>query len=197
MATNFASAAYVTALQTLLDRHAVPVKVRGFRPGRDYEKFADDDGSPIDAIAELVIDGFASSSPGVFRSLDGTLSAGLLVLRKLNDDEAEEVALELAFDVATALVDEIGFDSEGEPDGEPVMAAGPILVTGVEPEQPDGAMRNRVCGWLVSFQQAWRITRTNQPSEPAPLTTLYLGREPNVGEDHVDDYRQVVPEPEL
>lgn len=182
MATNFASAAYVAALQALLDRHEVPVVVHGFRAGRDYEK--------IDTpIAELMVEDFECTPCAVLRSIEGVLRAGLLVMRRLDDDDAEEVALQLAFDVATALVDEV------EPDGVPVMTAGPIRVLRVEPEQPDGVLRNRVCGFLVSFEQDWRITRTNQPTEPEPLVTLYVGHEPNVGPEHVGGYSVRVPVP--
>ena len=184
MATNFSSEAYVAALQTLLDRHEVGVVVSGFRAGRDYDKIDE-------PIAELMIDSLPVTATGGLRELDGILSGALLVMRRLNDDEAEAHAFELALDVATALVDEVALDELGEPVAPPVMAAGPIRVTGIEPEQPDGALRSRTVGYLVTFEQAWRIRRTNQPAEPAPLTHLRVGRSPA----DVDDYVELVPVP--
>lgn len=172
MATNFASAAYLVDLQELLDRHNVGVTVRGFRPGRDYNDLDT-------AVAELVIDDIPCGANGAQRSLDGVLNAGLLIMRRLDADEAEEAALELAVDVATALIDECE-DEDGEP-LTPVMGAGPIIVTNIAPEQPDAVLRNVVCGWLVSFQQQWRFTRTNQRPAPAAPVSLLAALGPDFG----------------
>lgn len=168
MATNFSSSGYIAALQTLLNRHGVGVTVRGFRPGRQY----DDLDTPV---AELMIDDSPAFPTGQTRAIDVVLNGALLVMRRLNEDEAEERALELAIDVMTALIDEASDDSP------PVLGAGPIIVKGIAPEQPDGVLRNRVCGWLVSFEQQWRFTRTNQPTEPEPLTDLWAAMGPDLG----------------
>jgi len=181
VATNFTARDYVEGLQTLLDRHSVGVTVEGFSQRRDFAKFT----TPI---AEFQIDSLQTSANGALRQLDAVLTAGLLVMVRLDDDQAEEAVLELALDVATALVDEL------EPGDEPVMPAGPIMVTGIEPEQPDGALLHRVAAYLVTFEQQWRIVRTNAIEEPASLERLYVGRVPDVGTGHEGDYDLAVGE---
>lgn len=182
MGTNFSAAAYREGLQELLDRQEVKVTVKAFEPERSWEKLKDG------PVAELVIEQALASQTGELRTLDIALSAGLLVLCKLNEDAAEESVFELALDVATSLVDEV------EPGGTPVFKGGPINVTGIEPETLDGALQNRVVGFLVSFEHMFRVRRSNEIEEPAQPTGLYLGRAPNVGEGHEGDYRNVLPE---
>lgn len=184
MPTSFSAAAYVAALQKLMDQQGVEVTVQGFTPGKLPEKLKNG------PIAELVIDAFPCGPSGVLRELDGTLEAGLLVVRRLDAAEAEALAFELALDVATALVDEV------EPDGTPVMAAGPIIVRDIEPTDLDGALEYRAVAFLVRYEQQIRIRRTNQPSVPTVPNKIFVGRYPDVGEAHVDDYRQIVPPPE-
>jgi hypothetical protein len=184
MATTFNPAAYRTGLQTLLDRQGVAVTVKAFEPERSWEKLA---GGPV---AELVIEQCLMSQTGALRELDVVMSAGLLVILKLNDDQAEENAFALALDVATGLVDEVDAD---DPEAVPVFAGAPIDVTNVEPEALEGALQNRCAAFLVSFEHAFRVRRTNEIAEPAQPTGLLVGRAPNIGEGHEGDYRQIVP----
>lgn len=186
MATNFVARDYTVALQALLDRHEIGVKVEGFAQKRDFTKFGE---TPI---AEFQIDSLQTSPTGALRELDVELSAGLLVMVRLDEDEAEEKALELALDVATALIDELP-----EETAVPLMAAGPIMVTSIEPEYPEGALQYRVVGYLITFSQQWRIVRTNNVIfDPPEISVLHVGLVPKVGLAHEGDYRQIVPDPE-
>ena len=186
MATNFVARDYVNALQALLNRHEIPIKVEGFTQKRDFAKFGEL------AVAELQIESLQTSPTGELRELDAVLTAGLLVMVRLDDDEAEEAALELALDVATALIDEL---PEEVP--LPLMAAGPIQVSSIEPEYPDGALQYRVAGYLITFEQQWRIVRSNNVIyDPPQISTLFLGKDPDVGIAHEADYVQLVPEQE-
>lgn len=184
MATTFSADEYIEALQTLLDRQGTVITVKGFAPERAWEKLADG------PVAELMIEQCQTSPTGALRELDVVMSAGLLVLRKLDEGEAEAKAFELALDVATSLVDEVDPD---DPDAEPVFAGAPIAVTGIEPEALEGALQHRVVAFLVSFEHAFRVVRTNAIAEPAQPTGLLLGRAPNIGEGHEGDYRQILP----
>jgi hypothetical protein len=196
--TNFDAQAYMAGLQTLLDRRSVAVTVTGFSYDEDFGRFAQG------PIAELVIEGFETSSMGVPRQLAGTLRAGLLVSKRLTTPNAESEVFELALSVATALWDELAEDSEDDSisgDVPPVHAAGPINVTGIEPAQLDGtgrnanALANRLISYLVTFEQQWAIVRQVQPSDPAQPTTLLSARSPLTGDEEGDagDYRQLVP----
>lgn len=181
MGISFDPDEYRAALQTLLERQGVAITVKAFNPERAWEKLQDG------PIAELMIEDAQFSQTGAPRELDVALSAGLLVLYKLNEDEAEEKAFVLALEVSTSLIDE-------QPDGEPpVFEGGPIIARGVEPESPDGALANRVVAWLVRFDHAFRVRRLNTITEPAQPTGLYLGRKPNVGEGHEGDYKKIWP----
>lgn len=180
MATTFSAALYRVGLQELLDRHDVPVTVKAFEPEHAWEKLQG-------AVAELVIEQAATSQTGDLRELDVVLNAGLLVLRKLNEHEAEENAFELALEVAVHLVDEV------DPDGVPVFAGGPILVTSIEPEALEGALQHRVVAYLVRFEHAFRVRSANEDAEPEPPSAAYLGRAPNVGTGHEGDYKQIFP----
>ncbi|MDX2109199.1 MAG: hypothetical protein SFY80_03055 [Verrucomicrobiota bacterium] len=54
---------------------------------------------------------------------------------------------------------------------------------------------NAVCLWAVSFRQIVRIGQSEFESLPEFLAeALYLGRAPEIGADHVDDYVQIYPE---
>jgi hypothetical protein len=133
-----------------------------------------------------------TSLTGALRELDVVLTAGLLVMVRLDEDEAEEKALELALDVATALIDELPEEAPV-----PLMAAGPIIVSSIEPEYPDGALMHRVAGYLITFSQQWRVVRVNSViDDPPQISNFHVGLVPNVGLDHVGGYRQLVPDPD-
>jgi hypothetical protein len=185
MPTSFDVETYKTGLQTLLDRQSVAAKVVGLVQEREYDKLRDG------PVVEFSVESFRTSSTGAFRQLDGTLTGNLLVMVRLADSAAEASAFELALDVATALVDEI--DPEDE-DAEPVFAAGPISVVSIEPAQPDGALQHRVASYLITYEQDLRIRRTNVIAESQTIDTLFVGRAPDIGIGHEDDYTQLPPE---
>lgn len=194
MPTSFSGAAYVAAIQTLMDRQGVDVKVSGWTPGNIRDKFRAGAGNTYRPIAELMIEDCQLSATGGLRELDGELSAGLIVIQRLRDADSELDAFELALDVATALVDEI--DLLEDPEAVPVFPGAPIQVTGVEPFALEGALEERAAAFLVRFEHSVRVRRMNQPSDPAQPVGLYAGRAPNVGADHIDDYVELVAPPE-
>ena len=185
MATSFSASAYVAALQTLMNRQGVAITIRGFAPGDVVDKLKDG------PFGELMIESLATSPSGALRELDGTLSAGLLVVRRLDVDEAEAAAFELALDVATALVDEVELDEQ------PVMAGGPILVSDIEPMELDGSLEHRVVAYLIRYEQQIRVQRLNRIPEPARPNGIRIARAPSVGPEHIDEYRRIVPPEEL
>lgn len=179
MNTTFVAREYVQALQALMDRQEVDITVKGFEPNRDLSTL----GARPAAI--LQIDSFDVVPSNMPRTIDGTLTATLLVMVRLDSDKAEEAAFELAADVATSLVDEA-------PEGIPTIKGGPIVVRSIQPEVLDGAAEARIACFAVEYEQEISISRVNQPVE-YPITTFFLGKEPLVGPAHVDDYEQLVP----
>lgn len=49
--------------------------------------------------------------------------------------------------------------------------------------------------WVVEFDQKLYI-QLAEDEQLTPIDTVCLGRAPEIGEDHVDDYVQIVPDPE-
>lgn len=183
MPADFVVATYCAGLQQLLDARSVPARVAVFDVDkRDFAKLGDG------AIAEFGVEQFPCTPTGIARELRGVLSAYLLVMVQLKDDEAEARAFELALDVATALLTETDPELSSELQL-PAVRGGPIMVTSVEPSPPDGALSVRVAAYMVRYDQDLLIRRLDQPTPPlAPVATL-IGRPPNIGTGHEEDYR--------
>ena len=178
VATNFTAQAYIAQLQALLDAQSVAATVYGLGRDRDVVKLADG------RAVELQIDDFALETTGSFRELHGTLHASLLCIVRLDADTSEVDAFELAVDVATSLTDETT-------EGVPLMHAGPIQVTGVQPDTLDPRVDAHVACYSVSYQQEITIRRNVQPSDTA-VTEVFLGQDPTAS--NPANYDQIVPE---
>lgn len=181
MATDFSAKGYIQGLQKLMNLQGVKIRVQGFETvARDYDKMSEG------PIAELQIDEFPTEATGELGSIDGTLTASLIVMMKLNTTQSEADCFQLALDVATALTCDAS-----DRDGNPLFRAGPFQLKGIEPEVPDGALLHRVVAFAVSYEQQMRISRAQ--TGDGLVTGVFLGRDPDVGEGHEDDYTQIYP----
>jgi len=182
MAVDFVVADYMSGLQRLLDRQGVNVRVDGFVGKRDFEKLRNC------AVAEFTIESLRTSSTGALRELSGQLTANLIVMQHLLDDQAEAETFQLALDVATSLVDET------EDALEPALRGGSIQVTSIDPIQLDDVMRLRVSSYMITYTHEIRIKRVNEIADPAPPVVLLYSRDPKIGAPHSSEYTHFSPE---
>lgn len=173
MNISFDTDAYVDAIGGLMTARGVGVRVSGWIPEKLYEKLADG------PIAELVIDRYPCNKVPGWNGIEGKIEGSLIVLRRADRHNAEGECFELACKVAIALEDDVaGF--------------GAIDVEGIEREPLPEELEQRVVAYRVSFCQVLVVRQTDAPAEPGPLQNLYLGKAPDIGTGHEDDYDLVL-----
>lgn len=173
MNISFDADAYVAAIGALMSARSVGVRVTGWIPEKLYEKLGDG------PIAELAIDRFPCSRVPDGDAIEGPLEAGLLVMRRADKHDAEGACFALACKVAIALAQDVeGFGS--------------IYVEEIAREPLPDELDQRVVAYRVSFCQEIVVRQLDAPLDGGPLQNLYLGKAPDIGPEHVDDYKLVL-----
>lgn len=173
MIINFDADAHVAAIGALMTARSVGVRVVGWVPEKLYEKLGDG------PIAELTIDGYPCERVPDWNGIEGTLEGALIVMRRADSRNAAGACFELACKVAIALEQDLeGFGS--------------IQVDEIAREPLDEALDQRVVAYRVGFSQVLVVRQLDAPIEGGPLQNLWLGKVPDVGLEHVDDYHLVL-----
>lgn len=173
MIISFDADAYVAALAALMTARSVGVRVSGWIPEKLYEKLGDG------PIAELAIDRYPCQRVPELPGIEGTIEGSLIVMRRADARNAEAKCFELACMVAIALdQDVVGF--------------GPIDLDEITREPLPDELELRVVAFRVSFCQVLVVRQTDAPLEGGPLQNLYLGKAPDIGTGHEDDYDLVL-----
>lgn len=180
---TFSTDAYCEALQALANARSVRVRVAGWRHEQLHEKLKEC------AVAELVIDSYPIKNVAAYRGIEGDLEAGLIVMQRSDRESTEGSTFELACELAIAL------GEWTEPGAEPIMPYGQIYVSSIEPEPLDEVLGQRVTAYRVSYTQLLIVRALDIEVESQPIKRIWLGRAPNIGPGHEDDYTLLAGDP--